>query len=438
MPPTVTLTPGALTINQRTANIHPQAWDPTLHRYSPLNRWPLTTILDKIGTGRTDSRVFHWFEKPFNSLTGGIDDTYTTNNVVSGTAVSGATAAGVTVYLKPSTSGYAKLRNVREFANLEVYSTSVRGAIRGYVTAVHVGTSANSYIGFVLDEADTSEVLAGTGLSWTITGSGEDEIHELPESVAEHETEYYNYVGTMLEAFRASEDEMNEASRLNNDIKSELEMDALHRLNQSRELALLEGTRRVTGNRYYAGGLRWFLSQYEPTNIINWRTDTTYSSSTDTVLGGSVPFLKRLSERLREFSDPGTRKIMVCSQRVRGIIDECVLASGMYNIGYETNKYGLHVAVLRGLDNEIELVEEPLFNSNDAKKNTVYILEPSLIRRKTVKDGELKKIPWSDLKNQEGDEYKSYSVGGWRVKETYQFTRLQAHCIIENFGIDKA
>lgn len=438
MPPTTTLTPGVLTIGQRTANIHPQSWDPTLHRWSPLNRWPLTTILDKIGTSRIDSRVHHWFEKPFNSLTGGIDDTYTTNNVVSGTAVSTATAQGVTVYLKPSAAGYAKLRNVREWMNLEVYSTSVLGSIRGYVTAVHVGSSTNSYIGFTLDENDTNEVLVGTGLSWTITGGGEDEIHELPESVAEHETEYYNYVATMLEAFRASEDEMNEASRLNNDIKSELEMDALHRLNQSREMALLEGVRRSTGNRYYAGGLRWFLSQYESGNIIDWRTDTTYSASTDTVLGGSIPFLKRLSEQLREYSDPGTRKIMVCSQRVRGIIDECVINSGMYNIGYETNKYGLHVAVLRGLDNEIELVEEPLFNSNTAKKNTVYILEPGLIRRKTVKDGELKKIPWSDLKNQEGDEYKSYSVGGWRVKETYQFNRLQAHAIIENFGVDKA
>lgn len=436
MPPSVIQTPGTLTIAQRTANIHPQAWDPTLHRYSPLNQWPLTTILDKIGSGMTDSKVYNWFEKPFNSLTGGITDVYTTSGL--GTGVSTATAAAATVYLKPDATGYTKLRNVREYQNLEVYSTSVRGSIRGYVTHVHVGSVDNSYIAFVLDAEDTAQVLVGTGLSWTITGSGEDEIHELPASVAEHETQYFNYVGTLLESFRVTEDEMNEASRLNNDIKSELEMDALHRLNQSRELALLEGARRKLGDRYFAGGLRYFLNAHESSNIINWRTDTTYSSNTDTVLGGSIPFLKRLSERLREFSNPGTRKIMVCSQRVRGIIDECVINSGMYNIGYETNKYGLHVGVLRGLDNEIELIEEPLFNSNEAKKNTVYILEPSLIKRKTVKDGELKKIPWSSLSNQDGSDYKSYSEGGWRVKETYQFTRLQAHAIIENFGIDKA
>jgi len=64
MPPNVILTPGTLTIAQRTANIHPQAWDPTLHRFSPLNQWPLTTILDKIGSGMTDSKVYNWFEKP--------------------------------------------------------------------------------------------------------------------------------------------------------------------------------------------------------------------------------------------------------------------------------------------------------------------------------------------------------------------------------------
>jgi hypothetical protein len=435
MPPSIVLKGGAVKIANRTTNIHPDAWDPKLSKFSPLGQWPLTTVLDKIGSGQIPSRVFHWFEKPFNSLTGSISDTYTTSGLV--TAVTGATASGTTVYIKPDAAGFAKLRNMRENDNIEIYSGSVYGRISGYTTAVHIGTVDNSYFSFVLNATDSSEVLAGTSLVWTITGRGEEELHELPDSVSEHETEYYNYVSTMLEAFKASEDEINELSRLDENYREELEMDALHRLNQRREFQLLEGVRSVRGDIYNAGGLRWFLEQYEPTNIINWRTDTTYSASTDTVLGGSIPFLKRLSERLREFSPAGTRKMMVCSQRIRGVIDECVINSGMYNIGYETNKYGLHVAVLRGLDNEIELLEEPLFNGNTAKKNTVYIIEPALIKRKTVKDGNLHKIPWSEL-NQSGDLYKSYTEGGWRVKETYQFLRLQSHCIIENFGIDKA
>ena len=115
----------------------------------------------------------------------------------------------------------------------------------------------------------------------------------------------------------------------------------------------------------------------------------------------------------------------------------CVLNSGMYQIDYGTNKYGINVGTLRGLDQEIEIVEEPLFNTNPAKKYTVYILEPSLVQRRTTAYGNLKRIPWSTL-DADGAEYKTYIKGGWSVAEGYQFRRPGAHAIIENFGLDKA
>lgn len=433
--PNVILKNGPLTIAQRTANIHPESWDPKLYSYSPFNMWPLTTVLDKIRSGKSTSMVHHWFEKPFNSLTGGITDVYT--NQALSSAVSGATASGSVVYIKPDSTGYTKLLNVREDDVIDVYSGSVYGRIKLRVTGVNSASAGTAYIAGVTLSTDTLEVLAGTSLSWTIVARGEQELRELAAAVSEHETEYYNYIQEMEVAHEISERELYEESRIEEDLKKDKEVDSLHKLNQMREFSLLEGTRDKNGSRYYAGGLRWFLNTYESGNIINWRTDTSYSASTDSVLLGSLDFLKRVSMETRKWSPVGTRKMLVCSQYGRNTIDRCVTASGHYNIGYETNKYGLNVAVLRGLDQELEIVEEPLFNDNAAFRNTLYLVEPGNIQRRVFAKGELTRIPWSNL-DEDGKHYTTYIKGGWRVKETYQFTRLASHAIIDNFGVDKA
>ena len=319
------------------SNIHPEYWDPKVTRYSPLDTYPLNLLLDNIAKGGTvTSRTFHWFERPFNQLTGSIDDIYTTSGLV--TAASGAAASGTTVYVKPDSTGLPKIKNVREYDTIEIYSGSVYGSVRGYVTSVHYGTVDNSYFALVTTETDTNQVLAGTSLVWTITGRGEEEIHELADSITEHETEYSNYIQQMEESHTISQAELYEASRIEEDVKKDKEMDSLQRLNQRRELAFLEGSKLKLGDRYFTGGLRWFLNQYESGNIIDWRTDTTYSASTDTVLGGLLPFTKRLLLPLRQWSKPGSRKLLVCSQTVRNIIDECVLNSGMYQIDYGTDR----------------------------------------------------------------------------------------------------
>lgn len=438
MPPSVIQTPGVLRVGDRQPNIHPESWDPKVQRYNPLDTYPLMMKLDSLPKGGPiKSRVHHWWEKPFNGLTGSITDIYTTNNVVSGTGSSGTSyVAGDEHFVKPDSTGFTKIYNITEYDQIEIYSTSVRKSVRGYTTSKHVGTSSNSWFNFILLEADSSGVLGGTGLYWTIVSRSEQEVRELKDAVNEHETGYQNYVETMEVAHSISEDELNEETRTEEDLKMDKEMESLQRLNQYREMSVLEGTYTKIGDRYFAGGLRYFLNTYESANIIDWRTDTTYSASTDSVLGGSIPFIKNLSMYTRQWSKPGTRKMLLCSQTVRGILDDCVLNAGMYKIDYETTKYGLNVAVLKGLDQEIEIVEEPLFNLNPAKTYTVYMIEPDRIQRRTVKDGELMRIPWSSLK-QPGDTYKSYIKGGWRVKETYQWNRLASHAIIENFGLAK-
>lgn len=438
MPPTVTLTPDVLRRGDRTANIHPESWDPTVVQYGPLGEYPLMRKLDGLISMEEaiGDVIHHYFEKPFNSQTGTISDTYTTADVVGGTAVSGTQVSGFECFVKPDATGFTKLLNITPNTQIEIYSTSVRKSVRGYTTSVHVGTSTTSYFNFILTEDDGSSVLAGTGLSWTVLADGQSEVHELGSAVNEHETEYYNYAGMLEVAHQISEREWNTDSRVNEDKKKMRETDSLNRLYQKREMQALEGTRLKIGDRYWAGGLRFYLNAYESANIIDWRTDTTYSASTDTPLGGTIDFIKNLSVKLRENSKVGARKVLLMSAYMRNFLDQCVVNSGVYQIGYETDRYGVNVAVLRGLDQELEIMEEPLFNTNDAKKYSIYFIEPSLIKRRPTKTGALKQLAWSSF-DDASRRHATYIEGGWRVEETYQWNRPGAHAIIENLSLAK-
>jgi hypothetical protein len=437
MPPNIILTDGPVRRGDRTANIHPDSWDKRVEQYGPLGKYPLIRKLDNMPTGDPADIIHHWFEKPFNSLTGTITDIYTTSDVVGGTGVSGTQVSGFTCYVKPDSTGYAKLANIKPYSQVEISSTSTRKSVRGYVTTVHVGTSSNSWFDFTLTEADASSVLAGTGLTWSVISDGFAEIRQLGTAVIEHETEYYNYAGTFEEAHSLSEREFHSDSRITEDKKMMRELDSRNTLDQKRERAVLEGSRLKLGDRYYAGGLRWFLTQYESGNIIDWRTDTTYSASTDTPLGGTIDFIKNLSVYLRQWSDPNEKKQLLCSATVRSFLDQCVMNSGVYQIGSETNEFGLNVTMLRGLDQPIEIVEEPLLNTDDAAKYRAYLIEPARLQRRPTKNGALKLLPWSTFEDA-SRRHATYIEGGWRAEETYQWNRLATHAIIENISLAKA
>ncbi len=445
MPSSVVMTRGDLRVSQRTTNVHPEHWDKQVERQTPLDQYPMVTMLDKMAQGDpVTSRVFHYWDKPFNALTGNIHDVYTDTGFTS--AHSGAAASGTTLVVRPTAGDLNRLQAVEECDQIEIHSTSVYGTVKALVVGIE---RAGTFACFTIQtlETDTNSVLAGTGLTWTVLNKSEDEVFELGEAIAEHETEYYNYIGTDSEPFSISHDELDEATRTEEDLKAEKETEALMRLNQRRENAFFEGVRLKVGDRFWSGGLRYFLGQHESSNIINWRTDTTYSAATDTVLGGTLPFLRRVFEATRKWSRPGATKQLHVSQTVRGIIDNCVLNSGQYTIDYSTNRYGINVAKIRGLDQEIEIVENPLFVHYPSRVYTAYLIEPEQIRRrqkKTDRSGMafsrgLCRVPWSDFKKTtvDGENFISRAKGGWVCKEGFQIRRLAAHAIIDNLGIDK-
>lgn len=451
MPPNVRLTAGNLRVADRTANIHPEHWEKKVDRYNPLDEFPATKILDRLKQGEeTTSKKLHYFEKPFNALTGVISDVY--NDIGLSSAFAGSGVVGTTVVIKPHTDSVNRLLNIKANMQVEIHSSSVNKSVKLYVTAVEPSGSFASFTAMLL-EADTSNVLAGTGLTWIVGLGSEEEEFELGEGVNEHETEHWNYVYTDSEAFSITRDELNEFSRILEDKKKERELDALVRLTQRRENGFLEGVRDKRGTRYYAGGFRWALKEEDGSKtasqerqLVDWTEDTAFSASTDSIEQGTIPFIRRVLAYTRQYARPGAKPLALVSDYTRDLITELVLASGNYNISYGENKWGIDVTRIHGLEEELELAIEPLFNHYPARKRSMYIARFDYIKRHQVKmeDTSLGKrskgleyVPWSAFKKMDGENFISRIKGGFIASESYSVRRRCCHAIIDNLGLSK-
>jgi hypothetical protein len=404
MPPKVHITPGVLVRDDRVQNIHPEVWDSDLTRYFPLDQFPLQMYFDKVPSGPpVGDVVLHWWEKPFNTLTGEIGGIFTDTALSS--AKSGNTSVGETLYIKPTTDDIVKVYNVRAGDQIEIWNSTNTAKVVGIVTAVYPGGSNAHFVITVID--GVAAINGGTSpkIYWTVLGRTEEEVHELPEGLAEHETEYSNYVQTMTEAHEISLLEYTVDSRIMEDKKKERELESLIRLYQRKEAACLDGIKYKAGTRYYAGGVRYFVSQYAPTNVINWKTDTAFSSPTDNPVPDTLMFIARVMQYLRTWDNPTQRKVMITSAYVRSLLNE--------------------------------FWEEPLFNVNEARKRCAYIINPENIQRRYLKNGELRQIPWSEPANQDGATYTTAMKGGWTVSETYKIVKPNSFAILENLGVAK-
>lgn len=444
----VRLTSGTGKVSHRTAGVHPGHWDGKLDKLQPMGDFPLIATIDKMKEGEKAKSVeMHFFQKPYNALVGDVEEVYADSAFATPYA-SGPAAIGTTVVIQPAAASAIRLHNIRRNMQVEIHSAGVNGMVKGLVVAVEPGGAKPSFTITTLT-TDSKRALEGADITWCLGIGSEDEVFELSKAVNEHEIDMYNYMGTDSEPFALSRRELREYSRILEDKKKEKELEALARLNWRREYNILEGIRHKIGENYWAGGLRFFLETYESYNIRDWETDHNrddggLSSSKDKPLGGTLPFLNRCFQKARPWSRPGASKVLETSSYVRGFINECVRASTSYEISYGTNKYGVQVQYLKGLDQEIEIWENPQLDHIPSKKRTAYLLEPEHFKRHTPEDGEanaskgLEYVPWSTPKKANGENFKSRAKGGWISEETYTFRRLPAHMIIDNLGLPKS
>ena len=440
--PSLITTSGALVTSDRIDGIHQPSRNPNVTRYTPFDKaYPTLWRLDKIAKASkmtVDANERIWYQSAYNGLTGTVGDIWTGTD---GTAYTSGGVVGSSLYLQCATASIPAFRNVQRDDVLTIQDATTGLDIFARVTGdpVFAGDS-NTYVSISLLTADGSSILASASLTWCITQRAEKEIYELGDAVAEHETPYTNYVQEMSEACEISERELMVKSELNENLKKDRLREAMQRLMQKRFRTLLYGQRLNAGSgRFYAGGLRWFLEQYESANIVNWATDTTYSASTDRVSSGTIPFLREIAIVASKYIDPTDTLTMLMSQAKKNILTNCVLNSGHYTISKETNEYGMEIDYLLGVGPKIELMVEAEFNTNPILAQATPLIPTKFLKVCPFKNGAVQAIPWSKMPSQrDGENFRTAIKGGCRVIETYEFHHIDSMFWIRNLGVEKS
>lgn len=445
MPDPIT-TRGVLLPSQRSNGVNRDSYNKNVTVYSPLGlQYPSFYQMEKRAKAAketVDSRVRTYFQQGHNSLSGAVTDVYT-NTGLSTAYVSGGVINN-TVYVKVPTSAFSALRCMQERWGVEIVDSTSGDRIGGYLpNTPTVAADDGTYFALVLLDNDTNNALASSTLRFSVTGQGLHPVNTLGQAVNEHETPYTNYVQEMNEAHEISEDEYYQAKNINDRmdmLKTRKERESLARLLEKRYRAFLLGRRAKLGEHYMAGGYYWFLKTYESSNIVNWRTDTTFSASTDRVSSGTIPFLRQIAVQANKYLESTDTLTMLLSLETKNIITQCAQQSGSYKIDKSTNEFGMEIERLTGVGHPIELMVDALFNTDDSLANQAALYPTKWVKLCPFVQGDIKRIKWSSLPTsdeRDGETYRTAMKGGWRVKETYEFHHIDSMFWLKGLGIEK-
>lgn len=430
--PSLDISQGVLQIADRETYSHPDQWDRSLYRIKPLaNRYPLTAMMAAIGSTKTTSRRFHWAVQPWNNQSGAVTDVYT-DTALSSAYSSGATTS-TTLYVKMTAANAAQFRS----DDLVIFTeTTTYKRIVCRVVAAPTLNGASSYITIVPREADTDTVLAAATIYFNIGPRSEAEVSELPEVINEEHTWYDAYSQQMLEAWAVSDREAIEFDRLDPNVKTRKKMEALDRLTRKREVGRFFGVGGTgSDGRTYSTGLYNFLKDNAAsTNIINWKTDSTYNTDTSASwLNGWWDFFNNAAEYRGRYS--GSTEIdCFTSGIVLNAIDAGVVDRTHYPTPVESNKYGIRIKKLQLGRETWNLIEHPMFSIDPALQRSMAVVEVPLLETRTLQA--FKEVRPGDRFN-DGWNFVTAEKGGWLVDEGLAMKNFDAHLWIDNLGVDR-
>lgn len=432
---------GTLTTDQRQSYMKDIDRRMSVYKLMPIQDFALTAFMDKLGSTPTSSRTYKWTNQDFNALEETPIDVYTDSGLAS--AYSAAGAAGSTAYIK-MTAAAAQNFDVKDIVRVTRFNAGgyTEGELNCTVVQRMVRGNTDSFIGVTLNAADdsTTPVLAGGTLRINIVTTASGEIDQFGDSRFEEPFEYTNNIQHMMASAAISDLEAAErmANYYGSNPEEELKLIALYRLNQKREGMRLFGDYSSTGT-LRSRGLISAIETYASSNVIDWRSDTTFSTGAETWLQGFLPFARRLSEYGSRYSKMGSTKTMFTSSYVVNEICEAVLDSGEYIIEDTMSEYGtLPIKKLRGLNQDWELVQHPMFSVKDAYRYNAVLTEIPLLTTRVMNGLDLRFIPWKEREQRSGEEFTSAKKCGWEIYEGFQWDNIGAHFYLKNLTFDQA
>lgn len=365
------------------ANQRPESWREMVLRLYPNGMAPLTAILSKMTSESVTDPVFHWWTKSLPTQGGDVTGVYTDPDLTTA-YVSGGVADDL-LYVKMAAATASEIRAEHTVCLMDTSDPTMRVQARVLESKQN---GASSYIAVRLLEADDNSTAGNLSDcdSVLVSGNGNPEGAQMPDSIAYDPTEYYNYTQifrTPLEITRTAK-----MTKLRtDDAYKEAKREALELHSIEMEKAFLLGVRasKIGSNGKplrYTGGLIPSIETGAAANVSDFSLSTSYTGKT--WLQAGEEWMDTMLELIFRYGSQ-ERLGFAGSGALLGI-QRLVKATGQFNLTPETQSYGIKVLTWVTPFGTLYLKTHPLFSFHPALRNQIVIFEPKNLKYRYITD----------------------------------------------------
>jgi hypothetical protein len=363
----------------------PKNWRETILFLYPNGSMPLTAIMSKMKSEKTDDPQYYWWTKLLPTQTGTVTGVKTDSTLLTDYVSGGI--AGTIVYLKMAAADVIHFR-VGHQVLMRDASDSTNDHV-GKVVA-RVANGAMSYIGVKLLEADDN----GTGTDISncdkviVIGSINAEGAAMPTGVSYDPDKLYNYTQifrTPLSITRTAQ----KTKLRTGDAYKEMKREALELHGIEMEKAFLfgvayEGTGDNGKPERTTEGIITHLRNQSSANVADYQLDATYHGKNWLDDGGGETFLDEYLELVFRYGRQS--KLAICGTGALLGLNNLAKANSHFTMTSTTKAYGINVTEWVTPMGTIMLKTHPLFNIESTLRNSMLILEPENLVYRYIDD----------------------------------------------------
>lgn len=365
----------------------PKNWRETILYLYPNGKAPLTAIMSKMASEKTDDPEFNWWTKMFTSQSCDVSEIHTAATLDAAYAPGGK--AGDVVYLKVKEADSTEFRAGHQVLMRDTSDLTV-DVVGKVVEVKAAGNSSYIAVKLLEDDDNSSNHDLGDIDRVMIVGNINAEGADMPAAIAYDPVKWYNYTQifrTPLSITRTAR-----KTRLRTeDAYLRMKREALEIHSVEMEKAFLFGIatetigdngkpeRTTMGliNAIKGGG----VGHGGPAGMVaDFQTD----NSGSTWLANGEDWLDTKLEELFRYGD--NEKLGLCGNGVILGINRLVKNGGNYDFTSTTTSYGIKVTKWETAFGTLNLLSHPLFNLEPSLRNTLVACEPRNLKFRYIDD----------------------------------------------------
>lgn len=377
----------------------PQNWRQKVLQLFPTGSTPLTAIMSKLKSEKTDDPQVNWFEKELASQRGAVTDIFiddlTTSYVYASHQATNGIAGGI-VYVQVAEATANHFRAQHQVTLRDASRSDVD--VTGFVKSVHKA-GANSKLVVELAEADDNSAdSTNFNLSTVdvvlISGNGHPEGSTLPDPVAYDPSPLYNLSQIFITPLSITRTARKTRLRTG-DAYQEAKIEALQYHSVEMERAFLFSERRSTTGenkmplRFMRGIEKWIKSDSDSVNS-DYTLESDYNGKTWIQKGEEW-----LDDKIKDIFKWNDNQVLMglCGNGFLHGVNKLAKAAGQINLQPMSTAYGLQAKEWVTPFGTIALMTHPLFNLEATDNNKCIIGDPRRLIYRFIDDTMFLKDP---------------------------------------------